>query len=71
MRATLEKTMTTSLTLCKIPARTLPPCDLKYGHKGDKHSNAGDGFYAPEYNLMHHARQRETSKKKRKSEKAK
>jgi hypothetical protein len=42
---------------CRIPARTLPPCDLDWGHEGDLHSNAGDGFYAREYDREHHQRQ--------------
>lgn len=42
---------------CEIPARTLPPCDLPWGHDGCRHSNGGDGFYAEEYNAGHEARQ--------------
>jgi len=42
---------------CGIPARTLPPCDLEWGHDGDLHANAGDGFYAREYASKHRARQ--------------
>jgi hypothetical protein len=44
---------------CGIPARTLPPCDEEWGHDGDMHGNAGDGFYAHEYDAEHHRRQRE------------
>lgn len=44
---------------CEIPARTLPPCDLEWGHPGDMHSNAGDGFYARNYETEHRRRQRD------------
>lgn len=44
---------------CGIPARTLPSCDEEWGHDGDMHGNAGDGFYAHEYDAEHHRRQRE------------
>lgn len=44
---------------CGIPAQTLPPCDLPWGHEGDMHGNLGDGFFAPEYLSEHHRRQRE------------
>jgi len=44
---------------CGIPARSLPPCDDEWGHDGDLHSNAGDGFYAREYDEEHHRRQAE------------
>ena len=43
---------------CDIPARTLPPCDLPWGHDGDMHANGGDGFYAVEYDDEHRRRQR-------------
>ena len=43
---------------CDIPACTLPPCDLEWGHDGDMHSNGGDGFYARDYEAEHRARQR-------------
>jgi len=43
--------------LCGIPARTLPPCDLEWGHEGDLHGNAGDGFYARDHDDEHHRRQ--------------
>lgn len=42
---------------CGIPAGTLPPCDLEWGHEGDRHSHAGDGFYARDYDYKHHERQ--------------
>jgi hypothetical protein len=42
---------------CGIPAKTLPPCDLEWGHDGDVHFNAGDGFYAREH-LEEHRRRR-------------
>ena len=41
---------------CNIPARTLPACDLEWGHEGDMHANAGDGFYAREYDEVHRSR---------------
>lgn len=44
---------------CGIPAQTLPPCDLPWGHDGDRHANAGDGFYAPDHEEEHHRRQAE------------
>jgi hypothetical protein len=49
---------------CGIPARTLPPCDLEWGHDGDMHCNGGDGFYARDYEVEHHARQCITASKK-------
>lgn len=49
----------TEKRLCEIPARTLPPCDMEWGHEGDLHANAGDGFYARDYQEEHHRRQRE------------
>jgi hypothetical protein len=33
-------------------------CDLRWGHRGDIHSNAGDGFYAPEHLAEHRKRQK-------------
>ncbi len=42
---------------CGIPARTLPACDLPWGHEGRMHGNGGDGFYAQEYDAEHEARQ--------------
>jgi hypothetical protein len=55
---------------CGIPAKTLPPCDLEWGHDGDCHSNAGDGFYARDYEVEHHRRQKEKRRKeKRRKEK--
>jgi len=45
--------------VCGIPACTLPPCDDEWGHDGDLHSNAGDGFYARDYDEEHHRRQAE------------
>lgn len=44
---------------CGIPARTLPPCDLEWGHDGDMHANAGDGFYARDFDEEHARRQHE------------
>ena len=43
--------------LCGIPARSLPPCDLEWGHEGDLHGSAGDGFYARDHDDEHHRRQ--------------
>lgn len=42
---------------CGIPAKTLPPCDLEWGHAGDQHANSSDGFYARDYDAEHRARQ--------------
>lgn len=42
---------------CNIPAQTMPPCDLEWGHDGDQHANAGDGFYARDHDKEHHRRQ--------------
>ena len=42
---------------CQIPAKTLPPCDLEWGHDGDMHSNGGDGFYASQHLAEHRRRQ--------------
>lgn len=42
---------------CNIPALTLPPCDMEWGHGGDQHANAGDGFFARDHDREHHARQ--------------
>lgn len=50
--------------LCKIPAKTLPPCDLEWGHEGDMHANCGDGFYARDYLDEHHRRQVKTKRRK-------
>lgn len=49
---------------CDIPAGTLPPCDMEWGHEGDMHGNAGDGFYAREFVGEHHRRQRERAAEK-------
>ena len=46
--------------LCGIPAKTLPPCDLPWGHAGEQHANCGDGFYAREHAEEHARRQKET-----------
>jgi hypothetical protein len=32
-------------------------CDDVWGHDGDLHQNAGDGFYARQHNAEHHRRQ--------------
>jgi hypothetical protein len=45
------------MKVCGIPARTLPPCALEWGHGGRMHGNAGDGFYASEYDEEHQDRQ--------------
>ena len=49
--------MSAKFVRCDIPARTLPPCDLEWGHAGDMHANAGDGFYAREHEEEHRRRQ--------------
>ncbi len=46
---------------CNIPARTLPPCDLEWGHTSEMHANAGDGFYAPDFAAEHRSRQTQRS----------
>jgi hypothetical protein len=46
---------------CGIPAHTLPPCDLEWGHLGDMHSSGGDGFYAVDYDGVHEQRQQEAA----------
>jgi hypothetical protein len=43
---------------CGIPARTLPPCDLEWGHDGIQHANGCDGFLAREHDAEHLDRQR-------------
>jgi hypothetical protein len=37
-------------------------CDLEWGHEGDIHGNAGDGFYARTHDVKHHRRQKERKK---------
>lgn len=63
-----EKARSTPMTIderkCDIPARTLPPCDLEYGHEGERHANGGDGFHAQEYEEEHRRRQRVRSLEK-------
>lgn len=51
---------TTRPEKCGIPAKTLPPCDLEWGHAGEAHENCGDGFYAREHVEEHTRRQKET-----------
>ena len=55
--AALRETVRAGSDRCAIPAGTLPPCDLEYGHDGDMHANCGDGFYARQHDDEHHARQ--------------
>lgn len=42
---------------CKIPSNRVGACDQPWGHEGDMHQNAGDGFYAPDYADEHRRRQ--------------
>lgn len=42
---------------CGIPSETLPPCWMDWGHGGDIHYNASDGFHAREHDAEHHRRQ--------------
>ncbi len=53
--------------LCRIPASGgmigFAPCDLEWGHDGDMHANAGDGYYARDYDKEHHQRQKQRRKK--------
>lgn len=42
--------------LCKIPSACGWQCDMPYGHDGDMHGNAGDGFYSRQH-LGEHRRQ--------------
>ncbi len=51
--------------VCRIPAMTLPPCDLPWGHDGDMHANGGDGFYARAHEDEHHRRQATLKSSKR------
>lgn len=46
---------------CNIPAQTLPPCDLDWGHSGDMHKSGGNSFFAIKYNKEHHRRQQEVA----------
>jgi len=41
---------------CDLPARTLPPCDLEWGHQGRMHSNRGVGFYVDDDLQTEHVR---------------
>ncbi len=52
-----DKTRNLLARNCGIPAKTLPPCDLEWGHAGDQHANGSDGFYARDHDTEHHARQ--------------
>lgn len=52
---------------CDIPSLTLGTCDLEWGHDGDLHASAGDGFYARNHLELHHQRQHERKKRARKS----
>ena len=42
---------------CRIPARTLPPCDLPWGHANRRHANGGNSFFAAEFDEEHEVRQ--------------
>jgi len=53
----LRRTKIVRTIRCNIPAKTLPPCDLEWGHGGDMHASAGDGFYARDHLDEHHRRQ--------------
>jgi hypothetical protein len=48
---------------CGIPASGGPigyaACDMAWGHEGLMHGNAGDGFYARDYDAEHRRRQQE------------
>lgn len=44
---------------CGIPSYNVGVCDLEWGHEGRMHSNAGDGFYARDYDEEHQRRQTE------------
>ena len=35
---------------------------MVWGHEGDMHGNAGDGFYARDYDIEHHRRQKALAK---------
>ncbi|MBA2720767.1 MAG: hypothetical protein H0U52_16230 [Chloroflexi bacterium] len=43
--------------LCGVPSVTLGPCDLDWGHAGDMHSSACDGFFAWQHVAEHRRRQ--------------
>lgn len=55
---------------CEIPAQTLPPCDLEWGHAGDMHANGGDGFYADQHFEEHRRRQAERKTSAERAERA-
>jgi hypothetical protein len=42
---------------CGIPSYNVGECDQEWGHEGRLHSNAGDGFYARDYDEEHQKRQ--------------
>ncbi len=48
---------------CGIPANGgmigYAECDHEWGHDGDMHANAGDGFYSRHTEAEHHRRQKE------------
>ena len=61
--------MSEPFKVCGIPGMVLPPCDLEWGHDGDIHSNAGDGFYGRAYLDEHRRRQAERRERMFPSEK--
>lgn len=62
-RASVEKAEDPKL--CGIPSYNVGSCDLPVGHEGEMHSNAGDGFYARDYEGAHQAAQQAAKKKGR------
>ncbi len=42
---------------CGIPSYNVGECDKEWGHEGRQHANAGDGFYARDYDDEHKDRQ--------------
>ena len=42
-----------------IPSYNVGACELPWGHDGDMHANAGDGFYARDFLAEHRTRQRQ------------
>jgi len=53
--------------LCGIPANGgmigYSGCDMPWGHDGDVHANAGDGFYSRTHEAEHRRRQQELKPK--------
>jgi len=46
------------------------PCTLEWGHEGDMHANAGDGYYARGRNVAMHRRRQRIAASVRKNDRA-